>query len=338
MLKSPRALLAALLALVNPARSADLSSRSLPLREVADVALPGRPTRLDYQSLDPAAHRLFISHMGDDNVIVFDTRTRKVVGTVGDIGTPTGVLAVPEENTVFASATRTDEIVAFDERTLRITDRYPADGFPDGMAYVPGLRKLFVSNEAGGADTVIDLAARRKIGAIALGGEVGNTHYDPLSDRIWVAVQTLDQLVAIDPRTDSIVGRYPLAGAQGDHGFYLDSSRKRAYVSCEDNNILLVVDLTSLRVIQSFKVGDGPDVLAFDPGLGRLYVATESGIVSAFQAVPGGLTELGAGFVGDNAHTVAVDPTTHLVYFPLKDVGGRPVLRIMAPVTSPGSP
>jgi hypothetical protein len=30
-----------------------------------------------------------------------------------------------------------------------------------------------------------------------------------------------------------------------------------------------------------------------------------------------------------HAHSVAVDPTTHLVYVPLEDVGGRPVLRIL---------
>jgi hypothetical protein len=30
-----------------------------------------------------------------------------------------------------------------------------------------------------------------------------------------------------------------------------------------------------------------------------------------------------------HAHSVAVDPRTHLLYFPLQDIGGRPVLRIM---------
>jgi hypothetical protein len=41
--------------------------------------------------------------------------------------------------------------------------------------------------------------------------------------------------------------------------------------------------------------------------------------------------ELGRGFVGPNAHTVAVDPATHRVYFPLENLGGRAVLRVMKP-------
>lgn len=29
------------------------------------------------------------------------------------------------------------------------------------------------------------------------------------------------------------------------------------------------------------------------------------------------------------AHTVAVDPRTHLIYFPLESISGRPALQIM---------
>jgi hypothetical protein len=43
----------------------------------------------------------------------------------------------------------------------------------------------------------------------------------------------------------------------------------------------------------------------------------------------GAVTELGRGFVGPNAHSVAVDPATHRVYFPLENLQGHPVLRIM---------
>jgi hypothetical protein len=34
------------------------------------------------------------------------------------------------------------------------------------------------------------------------------------------------------------------------------------------------------------------------------------------------------------AHTVFVDPKTHLVYLPLQNVDGHPLLRIMRPVTA----
>jgi hypothetical protein len=63
----------------------------------------------------------------------------------------------------------------------------------------------------------------------------------------------------------------------------------------------------------------------------RLYVAAESGEVSVFQE--SGKTLVFKGQMKmPHAHTVSVDPQTHLVYFPLQNVDGHPVLRIMIPV------
>jgi hypothetical protein len=77
-------------------------------------------------------------------------------------------------------------------------------------------------------------------------------------------------------------------------------------------------------------VGNDPDVLAFDPGLKLLYVAAESGHVTILRENEKALVTV-ATLVMPHAHTVCVDPETHLVYFPLQNIDGHPVLRIMAP-------
>ncbi len=43
------------------------------------------------------------------------------------------------------------------------------------------------------------------------------------------------------------------------------------------------------------------------------------------------VSKTGDGSIGPNAQVIGVDPSTHRVYFPLKNVDGRPVLRVMAP-------
>ena len=91
----------------------------------------------------------------------------------------------------------------------------------------------------------------------------------------------------------------------------------------------LVVDLKTMRVVGHVAVGEDPDVLAFDPLWRRLYVAAESGEVTVFTASDGHLARDGRITMPD-AQTVSVDPRTHLVYFPLKDVDGHPLLRIMS--------
>src|SRR6185503_21102181 len=98
--------------------------------------------------------------------------------------------------------------------------------------------------------------------------------------------------------------------------------RRLAFVACEGNAKLLVFDLQRRRVTATFDVGDDPDVLDFDTSLRRLYVAAESGEVAAFQEHGRTLRKLGQAKLADNAHSVAVDPRSHLVYFPLEDVDG----------------
>lgn len=303
----------------------------LPLQTVANVLLPGRTTRWDYESLDPERHLLFLSHLGDSAVVAFNTRSDKVAAVIPGVSHVHGVLAVPALGRVYASATGVNQLVAIDESTLRIVARAPAGVYPDGIAYAPGVNKLFVSDEHGGTDTVIDAATMKRIATIPLGGEVGNTQYDPVSKDIFANVQTRDDLVKIDPVTDRILARYPLPGAQGNHGLLIDPAGRLAFIACEGNNRLLVLDMRTMRVVANFPVGRDPDVLAWDDRAGLLYVASESGVVSVFKVQSGAVKKLGEGWLGSNAHSVAVDAATHRAYFPLKDVGGRSVLRITLP-------
>lgn len=313
-----------------PVPNAPADSTRGPLHVVADVPLPGPANRFDYQSIDPERRRLYISHMDAGTVIVFDLDSARVVSEV--LGTPraTGIWAVPALHAVYVSVAGAHEVAVIDDRTLAITAHVGGIRFPDGIAYAPDEDKVFVSDEAGEADVVIDARTNTKRSTIALGGEAGNTHYDPVSHCILVAVQTRNQLVAIDPATERIVERYDLPGSDHPHGFALDGTRRLAFVASEGKGVLQVLDLRTMRVLATHRVGDDPDVLAWDGGWRRLYVASESGVVSTFAADSATLQPLGELRI-PHAHTVSVDPRTHCVYLPLENIGGRPVLRILAP-------
>ncbi len=302
----------------------------LPLRKLAAIPLPGAASRFDYESLDPKTHLLFLAHLAASEVVVFNVKTNRVVGTIPDVAHVHGVLALPQLGKVFATATGTNEVAVIDEHTLKVVARIPAGVYPDGMAYDAADKKLYVSDEHGGTDTVIDTTTNKRIATIALGGDVGNTQYDSQSRRILVNVQTRGDLVAIDPAKDAVVARYPLSDCASNHGLYLDASHRKAYIACEDNAKLVVFDLASLKQTQTIAIGAGPDVLAYDEGRARLYVAAESGTVSVLSAGANDLHKLSEAFLGMNAHIVAVDQVTHRVYFPvLTDAG--PKMLVMQP-------
>jgi DNA-binding beta-propeller fold protein YncE len=322
-------LLAASVTLVAASRG-DGAERPLPLATVARVDLPGASVRFDYTSLDPTAGRLYIAHMDQDELLVFDTRTRHVLATIHAPGVH-GILAVPALGRVFASATNDHEAITIDARTNRVIAHAPAGSYPDGLAYDSVERQVFVSDESGGHETILNASGHR-IATIALGGEAGNVQYDASSRHVLVDVQTRDDIAVIDPRSDRIIGRVSLPGCGHDHGLLVDSRHRLAFVACDGNATLLTLDLRTMKVIGRALVGGSPDVLAYDSSNRRLYVSAESGVVAVFREQRGGLVKLGQAFLATEAHSVAVDPRTHLVYFPLQQgSAGRPQLLIMRP-------
>jgi YVTN family beta-propeller protein len=296
-----------------------------------DVVLRGGASRFDYQSFDPTTGRLYIAHLGDSAMVVFDINKETMVGEVKDLSRVHGILAVPELHRVFASATGSNQLAVIDDSTLQIIARAPAGDYPDGVAYASKVNKIYVSDLHGKTDTVIDAKTNQRQRTIALGGGAGNTQYDSVSERIFVTVHGQNKLAEIDPEKDEVVGRYSLEGCKEPHGLLIDTEHRLAFVACEENAKLAVVDLEAKKMTAIHPVGADPDVLAFDKGFGRLYVSAESGIIAIFDEHGRNLEKVGEGFFAPNAHSVAVDSRTHRVYFPLQNEGGRPVLRIALP-------
>jgi DNA-binding beta-propeller fold protein YncE len=339
-------LLLVLLAACNPARllqggglgasASNQQTTPASFRIIRDVPLTGGTSRFDYQSLDPQAHRLYIAHLGAGLVTVFDTQTSAVVGDVLNVPGVHGVLAVPELGRVYATATDANQLVAIDPGALTILATAPTGDYPDGLTYAPTVGKVYTSNEHGRSDTAVDVRTHQAVATIALGGEVGNTQFDSASGLVYAGVHQRNELVAIDPRSDQVAGRSALPGCEDPHGLYIDAATRRAFVGCEGNAKLLVVDMATMQVTSEHAVGQTPDVLAYDPVPGWLYVAAEDGVLTVLAVNEGAVREVAKGMAGPNAHSVAVNPETHHIYLPLMNVDGRPVLREMAVELSSG--
>src|SRR5215471_14347646 len=325
-------LLPLLMTLTMSASGSDASEQS-PLKNVADIPLPGAAVRFDYQSLDTSQGRLYIAHMNANQLVVFDVKKRAVIANLDGFSSVHGVWAVPELGRVYASTTGEHTVTVVDMATLKNIARVGTIKYPDGIAYAPQLKRIFVSDEHGDADAVIDTKTNSLVTTIPLGGGAGNTVYDSGSGHVLVAVHEKNELVSIDPSTAKIIGRYPVSGIEHPHGVSLDLDERLAFVAGEENHKLALLDLTSMKVLATYSVGEDPDVLAFDPSLKLLYVSAESGHVTVFQEQGKTLVRLGE-FSMPHAHTVCVDPNSHLVYFPLQDIDGHPVLRIMKPRVS----
>src|SRR5437764_425618 len=94
--------------------------------------------------------------------------------------------------------------------------------------------------DGGGCGGVADLP---------LGGEAGNTQFDPASRQIFVAVHGVNQLVGIDPSTDQVASRSDVPGCKDPHGLAINPARRTASVACEGNAKLVVIDMQTMQAV-----------------------------------------------------------------------------------------
>ena len=74
----------------------------------------------------------------------------------------------------------------------------------------------------------------------------------------------------------------------------------------------------------------GPDVIKFDPGLGRIYFACYSGAIPIFHQNDSNHYRKMEDFKVQHAmHGLAVDPETHRVSTPEQEENGKPVARMV---------
>jgi DNA-binding beta-propeller fold protein YncE len=301
------------------------------LKKVTEFDLPGPAgKRFDYLTIDTDDHYLFSAHLAAGQTYVIDLRTNKVVATVGDTLGVEGIEYVPELKKFYTSNAGDNTIGVIDLRQMKVVKKLSTEKKPDGSAYAAPFHKLYVSDERGKAEAIVDVTKDEIIKTLRFDSETGMPQYDPVARKVYVNLQDQNIFAVIDPATDEVVGRYPVGRCKGNHGMTLDPEHHRAFLSCEGNNLMTVFDLDKHEAIAFLPMADGPDVIKFDPGLNRIYVACYSGAISVLhQDDPNHYRKIEDFKVQHAVHTLAVDLETHRVYTPEQEADGKPVARMV---------
>ena len=301
------------------------------LKRIAVIELPGPSgVRFDYLTIDYDDHYLFCAHLGAGNLYVIDLRTNQVVKTIPDLPGIEGVAYVPELKKVYTSNWHEDKIAVIDVNKLEVIKRIPTESKPDGIAYAAPFHKIYVSDETAKAVAIVDVTRDEILKTLRFDSETGVPEYDPVGKRIYVNLQDQNILAEIDPENDQVVGMYPVGKCKGNHGMTLDPEHRRAFLACEQNSLLTVFDLEKHEPIAYFPLADGADVVKFDPGLNRIYVACYSGVICIVeQKDPEHYRKLKDESVAHAVHSIAVDTQTHRIYAPEQEQDGIPVARLV---------
>jgi DNA-binding beta-propeller fold protein YncE len=305
------------------------SSRWLRFERYVLLSRHGFLNVLDYMNVD--GHWLFVGGASAGSVIRIDLDNGEVSEWRRD-GRVHGIAVAGTRDLAFATRSEINAVDAFAPSTLKPLGRIRVADDPDAVLYDPKDDLIYVANGDAGLATLIDPQKQAVVGTIALGGKPEFPAFDSNSGLIYQNIESTNELVAVDPGRRSVVGRWPLKPCEGPTGLAIDSALKRAFVVCGKNAMLVVFDLGHNHVVASLKIGAGPDAVAFDPILKRIYATGLAGKVSVTE-------ELGADRYRNldlvrthfAAHTLAIDPRTHKVYVGYASLWVAPRVAVFTP-------
>ncbi len=269
----------------------------------------------DYISVDPASHRLFVSH--STQIVVVDTTRDAVVGTIADTPGVHGIAVAPTLNRGYTSNGRADTVGMVDLQTLKTLGTVPTGHNPDSILFEPAHQEVYAFNGRDQSATVIGAATGKVVTTIELGGKPEFAVVDPGAGLVYDNLEDRNEVAVIDPKTHAVVHRWPIAPGESASGLAIDLVHHRLFLGC-DNAMMIVMDSRDGQVVASVPAGAGIDGAAFDPGTGLAFTSNgRDGTVTivhedsptSFRVVQTLETERGA-------RTMAVDPGTHKIYLP----------------------
>jgi len=300
------------------------------------IELPRRGplTVLDYLTLDDQALFITSESSGALFKIAFDSSDLKAstVSEMPGAGAAHGVALVPNVNLAFITRSEANTVDVFDPKSLHQLGSIPVADDADAILYIPSTNLVYVAHGDANMATLIDPEKRATVGTIQLAGKPEFPAIDFESGLLFQNLKATNEVAAIDVGLRSVVGQWPLAPCEGPSGMAIDSGRRRLFVVCSGNAKLVVFDLERHRVITSLGIGGGPDSVAFDRDIHRIYAIGKAGEMTVIQQDdPDNYRVLDEIHTHYGAHTLTVDPVSHKVFVAYASLLAHPRIAVFSP-------
>jgi DNA-binding beta-propeller fold protein YncE len=281
------------------------------------IAIPGNGG-YDYVFIDQVNHHLYASHGTTVNVV--DLATEKIIGAITGMKGVHGIAIANDLNRGFITDGKGVAIVAFDIKTLQVIKTIPVTGKgPDGIIYDPFSKKIFGFEGDSNSAVIIDPQELKQTGSIDLGGGPEFAVADG-KGLIYNNLEDKSSLNVIDTKTLRVINNYPLDPCGGPTGLAMDKEHQRLFTVCRQNKGMSVIDINTGKIVQTLPIGSGVDAVIYD-AVNKLVIASNGdGTANIFkQNTPDDYSLVQTLKTQYRAKTMAMDMSTHKLYFPVTD-------------------
>jgi DNA-binding beta-propeller fold protein YncE len=317
---SNAALLSIWLSLVHPGRIVLASPPATGYHLVKSVPLgpaPGDAEYFDYITVDPAARRVYVAHGTEVKVLDADNFT--VLGSISGLQRCHGVALVPELNKGFITDGDAGQVVIFDAKTLKTIGKIKTYPDTDSLTYDPSSKLVFTFNGDSKNASVIDPVKETMIKTIDLGGGPEQ----PVSDgngTIYDNNEETSDVVVIDTRSLMVKARWSTKPAGQAVAIALDRQHHRLFSAGRNPTVLVMMNVDSGKVLQSFPITAGVDATIYDSTTDLVFSSTRAGVLHVFhEDSPDKLTAVEEIKTEYGAKTMGLDPKTQNLFLVTSD-------------------
>ena len=289
-----------------------LAAADGPYRVVKEITIGGTGG-WDYITVDPAAHRIYVSHA--TKIVVADADSGTVVGEIADTPGVHGIAVAPDLGLGYTSNGRDNTSTIVDLKTLKPVMKVMTGGNPDAIFYERGRHEVYTFNGQGQSATVFDAKSGSVVATIPLMGKPEAPAFDADAKRLYVNIEDKNSIAVIDSDKHSVLATWPLTGCEEPTGLAFDVTRHRLFSVCS-NSVMIVVDSQSGKVVTTAPIGARSDGAAFDPQTGFIFSSNGEGSLTVATLDGNTITIVQTLMTQPSGRTLALDPTTHTVYIP----------------------
>jgi DNA-binding beta-propeller fold protein YncE len=278
------------------------------------IAVAG-PVRWDLVFIDQHAHRLYVAHATQTDVI--DTASDTLIGSIRDTRGVHAVVVADELGLVFTSNGADNEIGVYDVATRQRLRSIKTGTNPDAIVYEPKSQRVVAFNGQSRDITVADARTGAVIAAsIPVGGKPELAVVD--HGLVYFNVEDTAEVAVLDAKNGKVIRRYSIAPCESPTGLDIDP-KGRLYSVCA-NGLMVISDPATAKVIGQAAIGAGPDGVVWLDGY-AISANGRDGTASVIgETAPQRFETLATVTVAPGARTIAADRGLHKVYLPTADL------------------
>ncbi len=314
---------------------ATIASAATPNYQVVEHIQVGGNGGWDLLTVDTVNHRLYVSHGNQTEVI--DTATAKKIATIEGTNGAHAIAIANDLGKGFISDGADNQVTIFDLKTLKVLGTAPTGENPDDIIYDPASARVFTFNGRSDDATAIDARTGEVVVAsIPLHGKPELSQTDE-QGRIWVNVESTNEIIELDARKAAIAKRYSIAPCEEPTDMARDPETGTLYSVCA-NKLMVVSDPVAGKVLATVPIGAGCDGVVLENGYLFSANGADGTITMVGQTSPGHYEPAATIPTARGARTISADPGAHKLYLPTARIsppgaakGGAPARPQMVP-------